>query len=388
METLFTWWTISSLILAAGYVAIIAIYTFGWKRLPVWEPPAAYLPSVKCTVIIPARNEAPNLPECLASIAGQSYPASLTQVIVVDDHSEDETLDIARKFADRYPHFEVLELKAHLPEGKKVNSFKKEAIDLGVRAADGELIVTTDADCVLPPDWLMLMCSFYEVKKPVFIAAPVGFHREQSLFERFQSLDFFGMMCGTAAGIRLGIKNMANGANLAYSKAAYQAVNGFRGIDHLATGDDILLMQKIAASNPGKTAFLKNEKATARTLAKPTVREFISQRVRWASKSTDYKEWLVTFILGWVFFYCVFILTTPILFLFVGTKALVLFVFLLSVKTVTDYFYLGMMAKFFRREELMMSYFPAQLIHILYIVTVGVLGNLVKRYDWKGRTVR
>ena len=83
METLFTWWTISSLILAAGYVAIIAIYTFGWKRLPVWEPPAAYLPSVKCTVIIPARNEAPNLPECLASIAGQSYPASLTQVIVV-----------------------------------------------------------------------------------------------------------------------------------------------------------------------------------------------------------------------------------------------------------------------------------------------------------------
>ena len=110
--------------------------------------------------------------------------------------------------------------------------------------------------------------------------------------------------------------------------------------------------------------------------------------MRWASKSTDYKEWLVTFILGWVFFYCVFILTTPILFLFVGTKALVLFVFLLSVKTVTDYFYLGMMAKFFRREELMMSYFPAQLIHILYIVTVGVLGNLVKRYDWKGRTVR
>ena len=388
MEMFFNWWTILSLALAAGYVAIIAIYTCGWKLLPRWEAPDDFSPSVKCTVIIPARNEAENLPGCLESIARQRYPSTLTQVIVIDDHSEDDTLELARQFASRHPHFEVLELKAHLPEGKPINSYKKVAIDLGVQHARGELIVTTDADCVLSPEWLWLICSFYEVKKPAFIAAPVGFHREQSLFERFQSLDFFGMMCGTAAGIHLGIKNMANGANLAYPKAAYQAVNGFADIDHLATGDDILLMQKIAGAYPGKTAFLKNEKATALTLAKPGIAEFISQRVRWASKSTDYKEWVVTFLLGWVFFYCVFIVITPFLLPFAGTKALVLFVVLLAVKTVTDYLYLGMMAKFFRRKELMKSYLPSQLIHILYIVTVGALGNIVKQYSWKGRTVQ
>lgn len=388
METFFTWWTALALALAAGYVVLIAIYSYGWKKLPVWEVPSDYVPSVKCTVIIPARNEAENLTECLESIANQSYPSSLVQVLVIDDHSEDETLAIARDFAERYPHFEALELKAHLPEGKQLNAYKKEAIDLGVSKANGELIVTTDADCVLLPDWLMLMCSFYEVKKYAFIAAPVGFHRERSLFERFQSLDFLGMMCTTAGGIHLGIKNMANGANLAYAKAAYREVNGFSGIDHLATGDDILLMQKIAAARPGKTAFLKNEKATALTLAKPSVSSFISQRVRWASKSTDYKEWLVTFILGWVFVYSVFIVVTPFLLPFVGTKALGLFVVLFAVKIVTDFCYLGMMAKFFRREDLMKSYLPAQLMHIFYIVSVGILGNLVKRYDWKGRTVR
>ena len=388
METFFTWWAAAALTLALGYVLIISIYTYGWKKLSVWKAPAEYFPSVKCTVIIPARNEASNLPECLESVLNQNYPAALTQVLIIDDHSEDDTLHIARRYASRYEHLKVLALKDHLPEGKQINSFKKAAIDLGVSKADGALIVTTDADCVLPPDWLRLMCSFYEEKRPAFIAAPVGFHRERSLFERFQSLDFFGMMCGTAAGIHLGIKNMANGANMAYAKTAYEAVNGFEGIDHLATGDDILLMQKIAKACPGKTAFLKNEKATALTKAKPTVAEFLSQRIRWASKSTDYKEWLVTFILGWVFLYCLFILLTPFFLPLAGTKALALFVVLLAVKTVTDYFYLAMMAKFFQRKELMKSYLPAQLIHILYIVTVGILGNVAQHYNWKGRTVR
>lgn len=384
----FTWWAVFSVFLALGYVLLIAIYTYGWKKLPIWETPQGYFPSVKCTVIIPARNESENLPNCLLSIVNQNFPAELTQVIVIDDHSEDGTANMAREYASKYPQIEVLELKNFLPEGQSFNSFKKAAIDVGVSHASGELILTTDADCVLPPDWLRLMCSFYEVNKPAFIAAPVAFHKEQSLFERFQSLDFLGMMCSTAAGIHLGIKNMSNGANLAYAKEAYQAVSGFKGIDRRATGDDILLMQKIAKAYPGQTAFLKNVNATALTLASPTIAAFISQRVRWASKSTDYKEWSVMFILSWVFFYCISIVGTALFIPFVGLEALLLFFVLLGTKTVADYFYLGMMAKFFRRQELMKSYFPSQIIHILYIVCVGILGNMVRRYRWKGRLVR
>lgn len=388
MDEFLFWWAIISLSLALGYVAILIIYSYGWKNLPEWQVPKDYTPSVQCTVIIPARNESENLPACLKSIAEQQYPKSLTQVIVVDDHSTDNTLQIAKKFAIGHPETEVLELKQHLAPDLKFNSFKKEAINVGIKHAKGSLIVTTDADCVLPPDWLMLICSFYEKRNPVFIAAPVGFKDERTLFERFQSLDFLGMMCGTAAGIHLGLKNMSNGANLAYSREAFLKVGGFKGIDHLATGDDILLMQKIAEAYPRRIAFLKSRKAVALTKAKATIHEFISQRVRWASKSTDYKEWMVTFILGWVFLFCIFIVATPFLSPLYGTSVLALFVVLLGVKTLADFFYLRMMAKFFRRTELMKSYLPSQILHILYIVTVGIMGNLVRQYHWKGRRVR
>jgi len=181
---------------------------------------------------------------------------------------------------------------------------------------------------------------------------------------------------------------MCNGANLAYAKAAFAEVNGFEGIDYLATGDDILLMQKIAARHPDKIGFLKNKNATVYTAAKPTIASFVSQRVRWASKSTDYKEWAVTFILGMVFFYCWSIVISLATVPWWGRKALFLFIGLLAVKALADYFFLSMMARFFEKGELMKSYVPSQFLHIIYIVVVGVLGNVVKRYEWKGRRVR
>ena len=119
------------------------------------------------------------------------------------------------------------------------------AIGTAIAHASGDLIVTTDADCIVPTNWLQLFVSFYEINGLQFIAAPVNFHLEKSLFERFQSLDFLGMMGVTGASIQLGWMNMCNGANLAYSKRAFERVEGFAGIDHLASGDDILLMQKI-----------------------------------------------------------------------------------------------------------------------------------------------
>lgn len=385
----FTWaWGMVGVCLTLGYILILLVYTYGWKRMPTWEPPADYSPSVRCSVIVPARNEAERLLQCLRSLADQKYPLHLFEVIIVDDHSTDDTLNIALRFTEGRQNFHVLSLAEHeasLPPGLR---YKKAALTLGIWHARGELILSTDADCETPPKWLLLMSSFFEKTGPAFIAAPVAFHRERSLFERFQSLDMLGMMCSTAAGISLRIKNMSNGANLAYSKAAFEAVDGFQGIDHLASGDDILLMQKIAARFPGKTAFLKNAEATVLSEPMPTIKAFVEQRVRWASKSTAYREWMVTIILGWVFLFCWYLLITPLLAIGYGLPMLGLFAGSLLVKSWADYFYLKMMAKFFRRTDLMKSYLASQFLHIAYIAIVGALANLVRRYDWKGRKLR
>ncbi|MEK7258139.1 MAG: glycosyl transferase, partial [Bacteroidota bacterium] len=124
------------------------------------------------------------------------------------------------------------------------------------------------------------------------------------------------------------------------------------------------------------------------TKAKPTVGEFLSQRIRWASKSTSYKEWQVTFILGMVFLFCCNMVFSLAAIFWWGWLAAWVFAGSFLVKTILDFFFLGNMARFFSRMDLMRSYFPSQFLHIAYIVVVGILGNLVKRYEWKGRRVR
>ena len=359
----------------------------GWQSLPEWDIPSNFFPKTKVTVVVPARNEEKKIIACLSSLSKINYPKYLLEIIVVDDHSTDKTFDLVNYFSAKENYIKIIKL-SDFTQNKKANSFKKLAIGTAIAHASGDLIVTTDADCIVPTNWLQLFVSFYEINGLQFIAAPVNFHLEKSLFERFQSLDFLGMMGVTGDGIGLGWMNMCNGANLAYSKRAFERVEGFAGIDHLASGDDILLMQKIAAHFPQGIGFLKNKKATILTTAKPDINSFISQRLRWATKSANYQEWKTTLILSIVFFYCWAIIISFFLIPFFDIKYTVLFIVLIMMKSIPDYFFLGKMAAYFNRLDLMKNYWPAQVLHILYIAVVGAVSNFKKQYTWKGREVR
>ena len=374
-------------VLAIFYVFIISKYLHGWRSLPEWQIPAGFQPTTKVSVLIPARNEAANILACLESISRQSYPTPRFEVIVLDDHSEDQTFSLVQNFTRTHPNVRAVRLADFVQSGD-TQSFKKKAIETGISLASGELIVTTDADCIVQQDWLTLLVSFFEKKQAKFIAAPVNFHREKNLLERFQSLDFLGMMCVTGAGIHLRTNQMCNGANLAYPKAVFHEVSGFEGIDHLASGDDMLLMQKIAARYPAGIYFLKNKNATVFTHAKPSLRSFISQRLRWATKSASYQDWRVTAILGMVFLFCWSIVLSLLLAVWWGWPPAGLAAILFLVKTTIDYFFLGEMARYFGRRDLIKSYLPSQFLHLAYIIAVGTLANVVKRYEWKGRRVK
>jgi cellulose synthase/poly-beta-1,6-N-acetylglucosamine synthase-like glycosyltransferase len=376
-----------SLVLAIFYIFIISKYLHGWRALPEWRIPAGFQPKTKVSILIPARNEAANILACLESISQQSYPTPLFEVIVLDDHSEDDTFFLVKNFTQTHPNVRAVRLADFVKPGG-TQSFKKKAIETGISLATGELIVTTDADCIVQQGWLALLVSFFEKTQSKFIAAPVNFHRETSLLERFQSLDFLGMMGVTGAGIHRRMNQMCNGANLAYPKAVFHEINGFEGIDHLASGDDMLLMQKIAARHPAGIYFLKNKNATVFTPAKPDLRSFLSQRLRWATKSASYRDWRVTAILGMVFLLCWAIVLSLLAAIFFGWKMAALAAVLLLMKTAADYFFLGEMARYFGRRDLMKNYPASQVLHVLYIVVAGTLANVVKRYDWKGRRVK
>lgn len=391
-------WAAANAAFAASYAIVVERYRSAWASLHEWEAAPHISPSVKISVIIPCRNEAARLPALLASISRQSYPASNFEVILLDDGSEDGGFLLAQKFSKTHAHFRAARLDECQFNGDiftekneikaAPRSGKKAAIEAGVELASGELIVCTDADCEVPTDWLLLLAAFYEAKKPKFIAAPVNFHREVGSLQRFQSLDFLGMMGVTGAGFQAGTGLLCNGANLAYPKAVFKEVGGFAGIDGMASGDDMLLLHKVAKRYPGQVFYLKNKSATVLTEAQPDLPSFASQRLRWASKSRSYTDWQVTMRLGVVYFLSTAILLNLVFGCAISWPFAVLALGLFLVKTVVDFRFLGGMAKYFGREDLMRGYLLSQLYHIAYIVAIGTAANLVRRYHWKGRNVR
>ena len=196
------------------------------------------------------------------------------------------------------------------------------------------------------------------------------------------------MIALTGAGIHRKLMNMCNGANLAYEKSVFKEVNGFDGINQKASGDDMMLLQKVAQRYPDGIGFVKNENACTYTKAKPDWKSFYHQRVRWASKSTNYDEWQVTFYLGMIWLFCVSIPFSALLAVVFGIKMLLIAALQWLAKIIVDYFYLGMVSRYFKRNDLMKTFWSASIYHLIYIIVIGALGNVVKKYEWKGRKVK
>jgi cellulose synthase/poly-beta-1,6-N-acetylglucosamine synthase-like glycosyltransferase len=214
------------------YGILFQYYKRWWKLLPAFDASTVTgrTPTTPISVIVPARNEEANIAACMHSICRQNYPAHLMQIIVVDDHSSDKTLEIARNIS--YRGIEILCLQ---PAPTDKNSApKKRAIETGIAKANGELIVTTDADCTVGIYWLRTIAAYHYQSKNIFIAAPVIITNDNSLLSKFQALDFLTMQGITGAAVSRHFHYMCNGANLAYTKETFYEVKGFEGIDSIA----------------------------------------------------------------------------------------------------------------------------------------------------------
>ncbi len=369
-------------LLTIFYVVIMAMYHHYWNETKTFESEKnpADLPTV--SVVIPVRNESRHIARLLNNLLNQTYPDELTEIIVVDDHSEDDTPDIVRNFKNK--RIKLISLQEILSKEGITSAYKKKAIEAGIKYASGEIIMTTDGDCSVSPDWISQMIRIKLSSNAKLLTGAVIMTGTDTLFQKFQALDFLGMMGITAAMLRMKIFNMANGANLLYEKAAFEAVNGFKGIDHLASGDDMLLMYKIAQKYDGAVAFAKHPQAVVYTETMPDVKAFFQQRFRWTAKSKDYQDKRMTWILGTVF---LFVSTLFVNFFLAFTDQIFFFFFLfqLLIKSLADYRLLNSASKYYGRNDLMRTFWSSQVFHILYIVFVGSLGNILK-FEWKGRT--
>ena len=366
------------------YCVLILFYYTWFKQLKYFKPDETLKPATHFSVIIPARNEEENIERCVSSILQNDYPENLYEVIVVDDFSDDATAVTIKKMQKHFSNLRLIELKNFVET--KLNSYKKKSIETAILNSSYEWIVTTDADCVVSKHWLKLFDNFIQTNDPVFIAAPVRFFNNNSFISIFQCLDFLSLQGITAASVSAGFLSMCNGANLGYKKEAFNAVNGFKGVDNIASGDDMLLMNKIQHPFPNKIGYLFNKEIIVTTPPMPDVKRFINQRIRWASKATSYsdKKIFLVLLLVYIFNFCLF--TLPFIAIF-DHQLFYYWLAFLVLKTGCEFIFLFPVAKFFDQRKLLWWFPLMQPFHIVYTVVSGFLGKFGK-YEWKGRTVK
>jgi cellulose synthase/poly-beta-1,6-N-acetylglucosamine synthase-like glycosyltransferase len=367
-----------TLFLLLGYLLLIRYYYGHFKKLPQFSA-AGFQPKSFVSVLVAARNEEKNLPQLLHALSLQTYPPELFEVLVIDDFSTDGTVAVVQSFSKS--HIRIIQ-----PNVAMQHSSKKRAIEAGVQQAQGPLLLITDADCTPGADWIKTVATFYEQKQALFIAAPVLFTHDGSLLQIFQTLDFITLQGITAASVAAQAHTMCNGANLAYTKAAFESVNGFSGIDHIASGDDMLLMHKIWLQEKERVHYLKSSDAIMRTAPMPTWKTFINQRRRWASKTTHYNDKRIFFVLLFVYLLNVWFVVLLIASFWKPTVLIYALAFLL-LKTIIEWPFVSMVATFYNEQKLMRYFFFMQPLHIFYTVLVGASSQFGS-YEWKGRRTK
>ncbi|MEZ4925233.1 MAG: glycosyltransferase [Saprospiraceae bacterium] len=381
--------------LAFVYAGLMVMYWYGWKSSSEFVLPEVVEDQIRVSIVVAARNEADHIMNCLASILNCSYNNNLMQLILVDDFSDDQTYELANSFLQHQTErvggridFQLIRLNEIEDAGKRFSANKKLAIESAIERATGDLIVCTDADCMVPKNWLKTITSYFTRNPEVrILSAPVLYHNEKNLLQWFQSLDILGLMGITASGYALGLHSMGNGANLAYWKSAFEEVGGYAGNRQIPSGDDMFLLHKMHTKWPGSAHFLKSQSAIVSTEAKATFQAFWHQRLRWGTKNAAMPDWPMRLILLAVWFFCTSVFIAAIL-VGTGTISWKILALQLSFKLISDWIFLREVCQFFDRKELLHWFLPSFFMHTFYISSTG-LASLVKRsYDWKGQQVK
>ncbi len=334
-----------------------------------------FVPAQFISIILPVRNEEKNIAVCLESMDALNYPKALYEILLVDDHSTDQTKAIAARFAKLMPNLRVLD---NLPEAKG----KKSAITVGIKNAAGEFIATTDGDCIVPQNWLLNIAAAFKSPDAVFIAGPVAYKKRFTIFRDLLQIEQVVLQIISAGAMNMGFPLMCSGANLAYTKQFFIDCGGYEN-DDFVSGDDMMLMLKAKRLQKRKLRFIRKKDSIVRTNSAEGLAEAISQRSRWISKFAAYRSG-ITGIVGMLVFVANFML--PVLAVISIWDPLVLRVFLsaLTGKMLVDLLLLSLAVPFFREPRLLLLA-PTGEVFYAFLALFSTVARCSGSFSWKGR---
>ncbi|MEO7176914.1 MAG: glycosyltransferase [Saprospiraceae bacterium] len=363
-------WIVGSSLITLLYVLLQWLYRASWDNIK--EVQNSGNSSQFITVLIPARNEAANIAACIAGLVAQKYPTENFEILLIDDHSIDGTKEFALQMG-----ISNLRVLSNPNEAGKKSSLK-----FGFQEAKGDWVLCTDADCFYGPQWLSSMANAGSGDSVHAVVGPIRIAEANSSFSYFQSLDIAGMSMITAAAINNDWFRMANGANLGIRKETFFAIGGYDDIDGTASGDDVLLVQKIEAAIPGSVIYLKDPEAIVATHAVDNWTSFLKQRIRWGSKYNHYLEQKTTIFLA-IPFLLHWILLVEALSLFYMPQLVLHFLVMLGLKLWIDRKFLLTGLRFFNIADKPTWYLSSIWYQYWYILVAGTASALKLKVNWK-----
>ena len=363
------------LIISALYLIYILAFTFGLYNLKEKFFTFNNKNNVKASVLIAARNEEKNIGNLLKSLYNQTFSKELFEVIIIDDHSEDETISVVENFLKEHKDINLKFFKAE-KEGKKY------AISQALHLAENELILVTDADCFLKETWIESIVNFYKEENCKMILAPVLLSPAGTFFEKIQVLEHLSLIGSTAGSAAIGFPVMCNGANMAYERLAALEVEKQRKDFNIPSGDDMFLMEYFIKNYGAENVkFLLSKTAIVKTNTCKNISEFFRQRRRWVSKTKSYTSWKILSTAFVVLFFNLSIISLLVSALFYPTLLIPYFL-LTFLKFLIDYPLLRNITTFMNQKNLLIWTLPLEFVYPFYAVITAISGMLIN-VKWK-----
>lgn len=355
------------------FLIAIAFYTvqqrifikgFRWrlKTNPDYEPTV--------TIIVAARNEEKNIRECIESLIKIDYPREKLEIIIVDDFSTDKTGEIIDEYCQKYPF-----VKKVIPHQKIISKpGKTNAIVNGIKSSSGEIIFTTDADCVVKPSWIKTQIKYFTDN--VGVVTGFTFQKSYSQFTGMQNLDWVYLLTVAAGTINLGLPLSCIGNNMAYRRDAYNWVGGYENIKFSIT-EDFALLHKIHKHTHYDVVFPAEEGGVNLSEPCPDWKTLYRQKHRWGVGGLD-APFIGFVIMFWGWLSHLLILLQ----IFFGSAFTL---FLTSIKFLSDAIFLFIPLKKFKLVKELKYFFAFELYFIFYVLLLPLIVFIDRKVIWKER---
>ncbi|MBN1399136.1 MAG: glycosyltransferase [Bacteroidetes bacterium] len=355
------------LIVTILYVCEAVLFLFGLSRSQdaVLESSDLFV-----SVIIAARNEEDNLPRCLESAVNQTYRADRYEIIVVNDGSTDRTENICMDYIQRYPQIRLINASQDQIQKGKAN-----ALAQGIDAAKGEIILITDADCIVQRAWVEQTARRYN--DDIGLIGGFTLQEANTPFEGMQSLDWVFVLGVAAATARLKYPLGSIGNNLSFRKSAYEQIGGYRRLKFSVT-EDYTVVQAIVRSKKWKYLYPIDPKLLVVSKPCPDFLTLFRQKHRWGKGGLDMRPpGFAVMVIGF------FMHLSPFVMLYWG--GLFQAAAALMIKFFADYVFLYKILKRLNKTDELRWFHWFEMYYIVYVLLLPFIVFFGGKVRWKGR---